>query len=175
MTFISCSQVGQDAFVYEKFGNLVGTFLDVGCGHPVVMNNTVALERLGWKGLLVDSNPAMVELCRKNRTSPVFEGDATKIDWLVLCDRYGLERKIDYLSLDIDDQPGQESKALCVLENLVSAGFQFRVITCEHDFYRLGDGVRKAIREFLQQNFYDLSVADVSDDNLLFEDWWTHR
>ena len=177
--FISYSQAGQDVFVYEKLvkptNNLSGTFLDIGCSHPFAANNTVALEKLGWRGLLIDKNPEMVELCRENRTSPVFEGDATKIDWLALCGKYELGRGIDYLSLDIDDQLGEESKTLLVLENLVSAGFQFCVITCEHNFYLLGDGVRTAIREFLQKNFYDLSVADVSDDNLVFEDWWTHQ
>jgi len=179
-SFVSYSQIGQDKFVFEQLkpgDNPPGTFLDIGCSTPAVVNNTFALEKLGWKGVLVDLAEDMVELCQKERTNPVFHGDATKIDWASLCDQHGLGRAIDYLSLDIDDNAGEESKALIVLRNLVAAGFSFRVITCEHDFYRIGDIARKPIREFLLKNSYRLVAADagpcgVPSPGSEQEDWW---
>src|SRR5271165_5197371 len=107
MDFVSYSQAGQDLFVYERLvkptNNLSGTFLDIGCGMPSTISNSVALERLGWRGLLVDIDPERVALCRLERKNPVIEQDATKIDWAGVCEAHGLSREIDYLSLDIDD------------------------------------------------------------------------
>ncbi len=171
--FVSCSQAGQDTFIYNRlYGNVPGTFLDVGCNHPTLINNTVALEKLGWRGLLVDKDHEMVEFCKKVRTSPVVEGDATELDWARLWDEYYPGRVIDYLSLDIDDVLGEKSKTLVVLKNLVGSGFSFRAITCEHNRYLLGDESRNAIREFLLANSYELFAGDVSDQGLEFEDWW---
>ena len=44
--FISHSQAGQDKFVYDTLGKS-GTFLDIGCGFPIEINNTYALEQIG--------------------------------------------------------------------------------------------------------------------------------
>ena len=81
--FQSYSQAGQDRFIYEllvkRAGIQQGTFLDIGCGHPSSYNNSFALERLGWLGLLVDihEDPEL----RANRTSPITIGDACSIEW----------------------------------------------------------------------------------------------
>jgi hypothetical protein len=175
--FVSYSQAGQDIFVYEQLvkpTNFVsGTFLDIGCGFPSQINNTFALEELGWRGLLVDMDHERVEMCKRERKNPVIEHDATTLDYAAACDAQGLGRAIDYLSLDIDDQPGEDSKALKVLKNLFAAGFSFRVITCEHDRYRLGDTGRNAMRELLLANSYTLAKADHTHHDLEFEDWWT--
>jgi len=175
--FVSYSQAGQDIFVYEQLVKpsdyVSGTFLDIGCGFPSQINNTVALEKLGWTGLLVDMDHERVEMCKNERKSPVIEHDATTLDYAAACDEHHLGRAIDYLSLDIDDQPGDASKALIVLKNLLAAGFSFRLITCEHDRYRLGDSGRNSIRELLLANSYTLARADVTHHDLEFEDWWT--
>jgi hypothetical protein len=171
--FISHSQAGQDKFVYDTLGKS-GTFLDIGCGFPIEINNTYALEQLGWRGLLVDLNHEFVEQCRRERTNPVLEHDAMAVDWPVTCNWHNLGRKIDYLSLDIDDEEGKESKMLIVLRNLLAAGLSFRVITFEHNRYFLGDSVRIPSREILLNAGYTLAVPDVANDGLEYEDWWTH-
>lgn len=175
--FISYSQAGQDTFVYEQLvkptNNLSGTFLDIGCNDPIWISNTVALERLGWTGLLVDMDHEMVESCKRHRRSPVFEADATKLDWAALCDEHHLGRTFDYLSLDIDDLVAvDESKTLIVLRNLIAAGFSFRAMTVEHNRYFLGDKIRNSLREFLSANSYTLFAGDVCSKDLEFEDWW---
>ena len=177
--FISHSQAGQDKFVYDtlvKPTNYInGSFLDIGCGFPVEINNTYSLERLGWDGLLIDINPEFIEQCRRERTSYAFVRDATVVDWATLVDTYASRfgRNIDYLSLDIDDEEGKESKMLIVLRNLLAAGLSFRVITFEHNRYFLGDSVRIPSREILLNAGYTLAVPDVANDGLEYEDWWT--
>ena len=83
--FISHSQAGQDKFVYDtlvKPTNYInGTFLDIGCGFPIEINNTYSLEQLGWRGVLIDKDPGFVESCRQQRQSPVIEADATTMIW----------------------------------------------------------------------------------------------
>ena len=176
MEFISNSQVGQDTFVYEQLvkptNYLDGTFLDIGCNMPIQYNNTASLERLGWRGLLVDANLICVNACLQERKNPVICADATKVDWPTACKLYSLGTAIDYLSLDVDDTLGAaDSKVLVVLKNLLDAGFTFRAITVEHDRYRVGDHARDSMRELLFPS-YTLFAADVSDHGLEFEDWW---
>ena len=72
----SYSQAGQDRFVRAVHGDTPGFFLDVGCSDPVHISNTYALEKLGWRGLLVTfsraghqySNEACkpILVCRRN-------------------------------------------------------------------------------------------------------------
>jgi hypothetical protein len=86
----------------------------------------------------------------------------------MVCAEHQLGPVIDFLSLDID---GRE---LIVLQNLATAGFTFRTITCEHDRYWRGDETRNAIREFLLSQGYTLAKPDVKwNDTDEFEDWWT--
>jgi hypothetical protein len=173
--FSSYSQSGQDIFVYDLLikphNYLSGTFLDVGCSTPFQNNNTAALEQAGWTGLLIDINAGVIEECRRLRKSPAIEADATTMDWRALCENHHLGQAIDYLSLDVDDVAGEQSKAVCVLENIIKAGLSFRAITCEHDRYRVGDSARNAMRVLLQSS-YKLFAADVSDKGLEYEDWW---
>jgi hypothetical protein len=175
MEFESFSQAQQDVFVYETLvkptNYLTGTFLDVGCYEPFEINNTAALERLGWRGLLIDINEEMVQKCREQRKSPAIVGDATAVDWRALCAQYNLGPQIDYLSLDLDDRRWRRSKAARVLKKLHKAGLSFRVITAEHDRYRIGDGARNAMRKILAPQ-YRLAVPDVTVSGLEYEDWW---
>jgi len=166
VSFASYSQVGQDLFAYEQIGE-TGTFLDLGSNDPVEMSNSYALEQHGWRGLAIDIDPVMVERFRNRRTTPVLLGDATQQDWKRICAQHQLGSVIDYLSLDLD---GQE---FVVLKNLLAAELAFRVITCEHDRYQRGDRARTLSRELLQSHGYTLTRADVMDDGLEFEDWWT--
>jgi len=70
------SRFGQDEWVMSLFSNNVHPdpsslfFLDIGCFHPVAMNNTYALEMMGWKGISVDPFPHDFEASK--RKMPVF-------------------------------------------------------------------------------------------------------
>jgi FkbM family methyltransferase len=61
--FFNNSQFGEDKRIIKLFDkNKRGTYLDVGCFHPIRQNNTYLLYKLGWKGINIDLNPLSIEL-----------------------------------------------------------------------------------------------------------------
>lgn len=172
MNFTSHSQAAQDlyvkALIVDAENLIAGTFLDIGCCHPIDISNTYALEQLGWRGLLVDNDENAVNLCRQHRQSPAICCDATRHNWaLELAKHFDVKKPIDYLSIDVD---GATTAALM---QILASGARFRVITCEHDSYRFGPGPRDAMREMLGKAGYGLVCGDVhSEDGCAFEDWW---
>ena len=47
------SQVGQDLFAIKINDNTPGFFIDIGCGKPNYINNTLLLREKKWKGKLL--------------------------------------------------------------------------------------------------------------------------
>lgn len=52
---ISFSQFGEDLF-FENLNLMPGTYLEIGCNHPVLASNTFKLFTKGWKGVVVDGD-----------------------------------------------------------------------------------------------------------------------
>ena len=85
------SQIGQDKYYIEEIIQFKcnGVFLDIGAYDGITGSNTYFLEKnLNWKGLLVECNPELVDICRKNRTSVVcdkalYKESNTKIDFVI--------------------------------------------------------------------------------------------
>lgn len=171
MTFVSQSQAGQDRWAWEMCGRKTsGSFLDIGSFHHVVINNTYALEQMGWRGLGIDLNESSIAQSQ-GRKSRFIVADATKIDWnealihAAIPEIYGTA--IDYVSLDVDEATP------AALQNLLAHGIKFNVATVETDRYRFGDGPRNEMREILMGRSYDLVCADVVVDGFgEFEDWY---
>ena len=66
------SQFGQDYFVFHTFLSNFGSgvFVDVGCNHPEVLNNTFYLEKYaGWNGLSIDALPHFAAEWARTRNS----------------------------------------------------------------------------------------------------------
>lgn len=166
------SQAGQDHFVYnvavkgEK--QSIGTFLDVGCADPEVFSNTYALEKIGWRGLLIDAAPHLAPLVEAKRASPFLCADATTIDWGAAIARHELPNVIDYLSFDVD------GAGEAAFSRMPWGTLHFRILTVEHDSYRFGDGPKNTMRAILRDFGYDLLCPDVCNDGVAFEDWWVH-
>lgn len=168
-------QAGQDQFVHFMLDGTSSAlkYLDVGANHPTVINNTYALEKRGWSGMCVDLvADQFAALYASQRPHTVLVcGDAVTMDWddVVRRNPWMLET-IDYLSFDIDDA------TLPALTRLPWDRLKFKVLTVEHDGYRLGDGVRQAVRKIISSQGYELLCADVKVDvaGVLcpFEDWW---
>ena len=65
----SYSQFGEDIVVQNYFGDFIGTYVDVGCFHPIKYSNTALLHKKGWKGFNIDLNETSIKLfnvCRKD-------------------------------------------------------------------------------------------------------------
>lgn len=165
------SQAGQDIFVRKVLGDIKGTFIDMGASHPVELSNTNALERDGWTGLLIERDVNAVKLLREQRTSTVVEADLTNPNhnrfWNLV------PFVVDYLSVDLDEN------TLPALKLIPWNTHRFKVITCEHDAYRFGDGPRDEIRAILNNAGYIRAIEDVGMPNgegglWYFEDWWVN-
>lgn len=171
MKLTSSAQAGQDTFAYEVTGRKKdGTFLDVGAFNLCVCNNSYALERIGWRGLLVDIHKDEENI--PQRTSPLVVGDATKLDWLPTMAIAGLSNHITYGSFDIDDATAD------LMDFFPLEEIRFEVLTVEHDFYRMGEPSRKRIRERIEKFGYHRVCSDVKicipgyNIDGPFEDWW---
>lgn len=168
------SQAWQDQFVANLLNfKRGGYYLDVGSGSPDSQNNTYFFDtELNWKGLCVDSSD-YIEDYKKIRSGHFINGDATKIDYKKVFDEFKFPHRIDFLSIDID-----ENSALA-LKQMPFEDYKFSIIIIEHDLYRIGSSLRNEEREILKKHNYHLLFGDVLVPLACgalpwqpFEDWW---
>lgn len=164
----SYGQAGQDLFAEMLVRGTTEprTYLDLGCNLAVYLNNTYALELAGWKGLGIDNGDFHNEhtAYRKN---DFLQADVTTIDWDPIIEKYYPNRKIDYISFDVDDA------TLPAFEHFPFSTVRFKVMTIEHDAYRIGNQLRDTLRSKLSAHGYTLLCGDVICEGFgAFEDWW---
>jgi len=165
----SYSQIGQDRWVLSLFPEgYKGFFIDIGCHLPQDINNTLLLEEHSWDGVAFD----IVDYSKQwsLRKAKFVCADVLNFDFL----GFGLPLLIDYLSLDIDIQ-GTNYEAL---RNLINLGFEFKVITIEHNLYigeQFNQAERILQRKLLSAKGYKLAHADVEAEGNAFEDWWINK
>lgn len=62
------SQHGEDVFLWDYFGKKrKGFYVEIGSYDGVTFSNTYWLEAVGWTGILVEPNPKLVEISKKER------------------------------------------------------------------------------------------------------------
>lgn len=168
------SDLHQDMFVLSVLNGLEhGTYLEIGCQDPVIINNTFLLETVySWKGVSIDISQSYVNKFNNSRKNLAVCLDATSADYDNLLSGQNLGPIIDYLSCDCEP-PINTFKSL---KKIPHDKFKFRVITFEHDFYNHQghDWVREESRNFLSSLGYYLVVNDISSCNNPIEDWWIH-
>lgn len=164
------SQAGQDIFVMSVLdGKKNGKFLDIGCRHPIEINNTYLLDyKFGWSGVLIDLDKESVDLCRAERgeKNTYLCEDSTSIDYYNILKNLNIE-ELDYISLDVDGEATLKSLLALPLDRIKA-----KVITFEHDSYLRGDSVRDASRKHLEELGYYRLCADVSNEGYFYEDWY---
>jgi hypothetical protein len=154
MTFNS--QAGQDRLVHALHPT-PGYFVDIGAA-GLSISNTLVLEQLDWKGVLIDNSPEAKKVSEL-RSVPFLFADATRLDYSFL------PEVVDYLSLDID------GASLSALFQLPLGRTRFRIITMEHDFYERGESLRSPMLSVLKNHGYDVLCADVCHEGKSFEIW----
>jgi hypothetical protein len=173
----SYSQIGQDRWVIQTLKKKKnGTYVDIGGGHPVIINNTYGLEKeFNWSGISVDIGPPHTHRCEslslgdyelfwKKERNNLICGDALKFDYKNLFKEHKLPKIIDYLSLDLS--PPMVTWE--VLQKIPFLEYTFNVITFETDFYR-DTGTQAPSREFLQNLGYNMVLSNSQDD------WYIHE
>ena len=163
------SQANQDEFVFNILNKKTdGMFVDIGSGDSVIDSNSYFLESVGWRGICVDIR----KLDYSKRKCKFYNADALSLNYNTMFVDNEFPSIIDYLSLDIDD-----NTAKC-LELIPLDKYQFKVITIEHDSYRLGHVLREQERFVLYKFGYCLICQDVTFNGLkpgeYFEDWWVN-
>ena len=70
---ISFSKSGDDIQINKLINNNTpGTYVDIGCWHPIKASNTYFFHLRNWKGICIDPNPELIPLYEKYRPSDVF-------------------------------------------------------------------------------------------------------
>ena len=70
--FFKNSQFGEDKKILSLFNNIErGTYLDLGCFHPIRSNNTYLMYKKGWGGINIDLNPLTIELFNVARPTDI--------------------------------------------------------------------------------------------------------
>lgn len=70
----SLSQQGEDVIIdlmLKRGARKKGMFIDVGCNHPIEYNNTYLLYLRGWRGINIDGNTKLIDLCKKYRKGDI--------------------------------------------------------------------------------------------------------
>ncbi len=172
----SYSQASQDQFVYLILYEFLdkrddGYYLEIGSNHPVGGNNTYLFEKnFGWKGISIDISDEYKQLWCSTRQNFLLIEDATQTDYRSILKLF--PQAIDYLSIDIDGSYD------LVLQRMPFNDHIFKVITIEHDSYRLGNEYKEKERGILTSAGYYLLCSDVTlfynGRDCVFEDWWIH-
>lgn len=165
----SYSQGGQDLFVVAMTEGLKkGFYLDIGCNHPVAINNTYLLEsEFGWNGILVD----IANGC-ETRKGKFFQCDAANPIPELRKSYDKMPSIVDFLSLDADESTWPAFQQL-------PKDRRYRVACIEHDTYCRGPSVRDKFRTEMFGLGYSLVGMDVcirfpdsSSPLGSWEDWW---
>jgi hypothetical protein len=170
------SQIGQDQFVSNYLNFLKsGFYLEIGAHSPVSINNTYFLENsLGWSGISIEYNHGYSSSWQQTRKNFIIFTDAFNIDYEKLLTHQNAPQKINYLSLDLDEdvKPCHEWLKIFPFDK-----YSFDIITIEHDFYcgRFPEHRQKQ-RDFLSNQDYELVYSDVTlEGHGSVEDWWVHK
>jgi len=151
MKFESKSKEGQDILVHKLLGNQ-GFFLDVGCAQPVGDNNTYALEKSGWDGLLFDWAKDPASFLKRKAT--YFKVDVASPEFVDILSRES-PRDVDYISLDV------EESSEAALKNILDNNIKFKVMTFEHNSHADRGSMRDSSRELLFEAGYKILFGDV--------------
>lgn len=172
MNLPSYSQAGQDQWAWSIAKRKKdGTFLDYGCNHPFIHNNTAWLEAAGWTGICIDIEDFDYSV-RKLSTFLQRDASVRIPEVEQFCQKW--EGFIDYLSVDVDDA------TLGAMKAIPFDKCRFGAITVEHDSYRVGNGIKDWVKGFLLSKGYEVAVENVKApitpgmpwSGQPFEDWF---
>ena len=160
------SREGQDFFAAKVTGKRSGFYLDIGCADPIIYNNTVWLDTMGWDGRCFDVNPNSVNAVNQRRPFRGVLHDMRESPLGLFLD-LGIPHRVDYLSFDIDEATPE------AVANFPWKEYQFSSITIEHDGK---EDRREAIEEHLvRRHGYKLFASNVcAVPGFAFEHWLVH-
>jgi hypothetical protein len=142
-----------------------GFYVEIGAGHPIESNNTYWLEKEhGWQGVSLDAGPDCVKAYNEIRSNKCILGDGIDFDWDQYFKENNVKNRIEYLSIDIDQDSGYFANYHALL-NLPLTRYRFNVISIEHAGYVIqNEKVMNMQRDLLLSLGYNLLYRDNGDD-----------
>ena len=142
-----------------------GFFVDVGSHHPFLHNNTYLMEKtFGWNGLSIEIDEYFYNLFCQERATTCINENAITFDFFKHFQENSFPTQIDYLNIDIDDNPRFAN--LQALIQIPLSRYRFTVINIEHGC--LDDYTRKPMldsqRTILNSFGYVLLQRKPADD-----------
>lgn len=88
--YTSYAQSGEDLVIRPFISKQKGTYVDIGCYHPILYSNTYRLYKAGWSGIVVDPNPNLKKLFSFFRPRDTFYntaiGESGEDDYFIFAD-----------------------------------------------------------------------------------------
>ena len=156
----------------------------MGASYPIGGSNSCVFDKeLNWNGLAFDRvtyHPwgGHFNWNQSRPRTKFFNIDVTTKECLHILQNETMNQKtIEYLSIDVDF--GNKNFGYLALQNIINANIEFKILTLEHELYRIGDQIQTDTRNLLWSLGYIILFPNVSlrfDDNCQtlrpFEDWW---
>lgn len=158
---ISFSKSGDDIQLMKLINNNTpGTYVDIGCWHPIKASNTYFFHLRKWKGICIDPNPELKMLYEKYRTSDNFINSAIGES----------NNSLKYYMLE-ESSMNTFSYDFIKKNNLVTKINK----TIEVPLYSLKDILDKNIKENDRLDFFDVDVEGLDLEVLKTNDWNKYR
>lgn len=160
---ISFSKSGDDIQLLKLINSSTpGTYVDVGCWHPVKASNTYYFYLRNWKGICIDPNPEIIDLYRKIRPNDTF----------INCGIGQFEEKLKYYMLDSHSDSmntfDYEFISNHKLDNCIKKVIEVPIVP-----------LKKILDEKLLQNdrldFFDIDVEGHDLEVLKSNNWFAYR
>jgi hypothetical protein len=169
LTFNKSAEAMVDRFAYGLSGPN-GTYIEIGAHKPVQRSNTVALEKLGWKGFGLELDTRHQSLWPGDRTNPIYWEDATAFDYWQAAKDQGLPERISFLQADIEPP----KNTFTALKKAVESGLTFDFIAFEHDLYCQDVDYNAITTEYLLTQGYKVAVYNVCSQRKRNPGVWSH-
>ena len=167
--FNKSAEAKVDRFAYGLSGPN-GTYIEIGAHKPVQRSNTVALEKLGWKGFGLELDTRHQSLWHGDRTNPIYWEDATEFDYWQAVKDQGLPERINFLQADIEPP----KNTFTALKKAVESGLTFDFIAFEHDLYCQDVDYNAITTEYLLTQGYKVAVHNVCSQRKRNPGVWSH-
>lgn len=158
---VSFSKSGDDIQLYKLINSTTpGTYVDIGCWHPVKASNTYFFYHRGWKGICVDPNPELIPLYKQFRPKDIFinagiSDSKTPLDYYML-----KESSMNTFSHDF----------------LVKHKLDTQIVkTLQIPMFSLKEILDKNVGENERLDFFDIDVEGFDLEVLKTNDWNKYR
>ena len=169
LLFNKSAEAKVDRFAYGLSGPN-GTYIEIGSQKPIQRSNTVALERLGWRGFGLEIDTGHQPFWPDERKNHIYWEDATTFDYWAAAKEQGLPERINFLQVDIEPP----ENTFTALKKAVESGLTFDYIAFEHDLYCQEVDYHVIATNYLLTKGYKVAVYNVCSQRKRNPGVWSH-